>query len=135
IALGLHRVDDFGLAAVPAQHAGVARLAAACGIEDRTVQPQATLFERGHGGFGFLEIGVLTEQFLDHKRGFRPSAVASQLPLAAAGTGSHRAARRNRPLLHWHIAPPREGWRLERAVPPRRRRSNRRRRSCRPPWP
>ncbi len=66
VAVGLHGIDDLGLAAVPAQQAAIAGLAAAGGIEDRAIEPHAALFDGGHGGVGFFEVGVLTEEFFDH---------------------------------------------------------------------
>ena len=134
-AVGLHRVDDPGLAAVPAQHAGVAGLAAAGRIEDRAVEPHAALLDRGHGGVGFLEIGVLTEEFFDHGAGFRPSPAAPQLPWPSASRAPRPAARRNRRRRRWRSGRPRPAWRPPPAGRPARRRSSRRRRSCRRPWP
>src|SRR6185436_12135663 len=88
-----------GLAAVPAQHAAVAGLTAAGGIEDRAVQPHAAFLHGGDRGVGVLEIGVLPEEFFDHGRGFRALAGRAQ---GLISDGVRPAALRQFVFVGWH---------------------------------
>ena len=87
----LARLDDADLAAVfQAQHAAVARLAAARGIEDGAVQADAAFVGARHRGLAGLPIGVVAKnQF----HGFLNSLIRSARA-SPARAGLSRAGRR-----------------------------------------
>ncbi len=63
---GLH---DLRTAAVPADRAGVARLATAEGIKHRAVQDDGAVVHGDDLRPAFLQVGIFDEQFLGHGRG------------------------------------------------------------------
>ena len=63
LVLAVDRGGDGDVAAGPAQRAGVARLAAAGGVEDRAVEHDAAAVVDGDDGrLGFGQVGVVAEE-------------------------------------------------------------------------